>query len=43
MSFYKFQKVKNYLNENLFKKFIIFNKASCFSSVLFALKVNEDL
>jgi len=43
MSFYKLQKVKNYLNENLFKEFIIFSKASYFSFVLFALKANEDL
>ncbi len=43
MSFYKLQKVKKYLNENLFKKFIIFSKASYFSLILFALKANEDL
>jgi len=43
MSFYKLQKVKKYLNKNLFKKFIIFSKASYFSLVLFALKANEDL
>ncbi len=43
MSFYKLQKVKKYLNENLFKEFITFSKASYFSSVLFALKANEDL
>ncbi len=43
MSFYKLQKVKKYLNENLFKEFIIFSKASYFSLVLFALKANEDL
>ncbi len=43
MSFYKLQKVKKYLNENLFKEFIIFSKASYFSLVLFTLKANEDL
>ncbi len=43
MSFYKLQKVKKYLNENLFKKFITFSKASYFSSVLFTLKANKDL
>ncbi len=43
MSFYKLQKVKRYLNENLFKEFIIFSKASYFSSVLFILKANKDL
>ncbi len=43
MSLYKLQKVKKYLNENLFKKFIIFSKASYFSLILFALKANEDL
>ncbi len=43
MSFYKLQKVKKYLNENLFKEFIIFSKASYFSLVLFILKANEDL
>ncbi len=43
MSFYKLQKVKKYLNENFFKKFIIFSKALYFSLVLFALKANEDL
>ena len=43
MSFYKLQKVKKYLNKNLFKEFIIFSKASYFSLILFALKANEDL
>jgi len=43
MSLYKLQKVKKYLNENLFKEFIISSKASYFSLVLFALKANEDL
>jgi hypothetical protein len=43
MSFYKLQKVKKYLNENLFKEFITSNKASYFSLILFILKANEDL
>ncbi len=43
MFFYKLQKVKKYLNENLFKEFIISSKASYFSLVLFILKANEDL
>jgi len=43
MSFYKLQKVKKYLNENLFKDFITSSKVLYFSSVLFALKANEDL
>jgi len=43
MSFYKLQKVKKYLNENLFKEFIISSKASYFSLILFTLKANEDL
>jgi len=43
MSLYKLQKVKKYLNENLFKKFIIFSKVLYFSLVLFALKANKDL
>jgi len=43
MSLYKLQKVKKYLNENLFKEFITSNKASYFSLILFILKANEDL
>jgi len=43
MSLYKLQKVKKYLNKNLFKEFITFSKASYFSSVLFILKANKDL
>ncbi len=43
MSLYKLQKVKKYLNENLFKEFIISSKASYFSFLLFILKANEDL
>ena len=40
---YKLKKVKKYLIENLFKGFITFNKVSYFSSMLFAMKINEDL
>ncbi len=43
MSFYKLQKIKRYLNENLFKSFITFSKAFYFLLILFALKVNKDL
>ncbi len=43
MSLYKLQKVKKYLNENLFKEFITSSKASYFSLILFILKANEDL
>ena len=43
MSPYKLQKVKEYLNKNLFKDFITFSKAAYSSSVLFAQKANEDL
>ena len=43
MSSYKFEKIKKYLIENLFKSFITFNKALYFSSMLFAIKVNENL
>ena len=43
MSLYKLQKVKKYLNENLFKEFINSSKASYFSFVLFTLKANKDL
>ena len=43
MSSYKFEKIKKYLIENLFKSFITFNKTSYFSSMLFAMKVNENL
>ncbi len=43
MSFYKLQKVKKYLNKNLFKEFIISSKASYFSLILFILKANKDL
>ena len=40
---YKFEKIKKYLIENLFKRFITFNKILYFSSMLFAMKVNENL
>ena len=43
MSLYKLQKVKKYLNENLFKDFITLSKAVYSSSVLFAMKANSDL
>jgi len=43
MSLYKLQKVKKYLNENLFKEFITFSKASYFLLILFILKANENL
>ncbi len=39
----KLLKVKNYLNENLSKKFITSSQTLYFFSVLFALKANEDL
>ena len=40
---YKFEKIKKYFIKNLFKSFITFNKISYFSSMLFVMKVNEDL
>ena len=40
---YKFEKIKKYFIENLFKNFITLNKVLYFSSMLFAMKVNEDL
>ena len=43
MSLYKLQKIKKYLNENLFKGFITLSKAVYFSSMLFTLKINSDL
>ena len=43
MSLYKLQKVKEYLNENLFKDFIMLSKVAYFSSVLFTLKMNSNL
>ena len=43
MLLYKFEKIKKYFIENLFKDFITFNKISYFSLMLFAIKINEDL
>ena len=43
MSSYKLKKIKKYLIENLFKSFITFNKILYFSSMLFIMKINEDL
>ena len=43
MSFYKLQKIKEYLNENLSKSFITSSKISYFSLILFILKINDDL
>ena len=43
MSLYKFKKIKKYFIKNLFKNFITFNKTSYFSSMLFVMKVNENL
>ena len=43
MFLYKFEKIKKYLTENLFKNFITFNKILYFSSMLFAIKINENL
>ena len=40
---YKLEKIKKYLTENLFKRFITFNKTLYFSSMLFAMKINGDL
>ena len=40
---YKLQKVKEYLNENLFKDFITLSKMAYSSSVLFTLKMNSNL
>ena len=40
---YKFEKIKEYFIENLVKNFITFKKVLYFSSMLFAMKVNEDL
>ena len=43
MSSCKFKKIKKYFIENLFKDFITLNKILYFSSMLFAIKVNENL
>ena len=40
---YKLEKIKEYVIENLFKNFIMFNKALYLSSILFAMKINENL
>ncbi len=45
MSFYKLQRIQKYLNENLLKNFITFNKILYFSLILFilfTLKINND-
>ena len=43
MFLYKFEKIKKYFIENLFKDFITFNKILYFLSMLFIIKVNENL
>jgi len=43
MSSYKLQKVKEYLKENLKKKFITLSKASFASSILFVKKKDNSL
>jgi len=43
MSSYKLQKVKEYLEENLKKKFITLSKASFASSILFVKKKDNSL
>ncbi len=43
MSSYKLQKIKEYLEENLKKKFITFSKASFASSILFVKKKDDSL
>ena len=40
---YKFEKIKKYFIENLFKNFITLNKVLYFLSMLFIMKVNENL
>jgi len=40
---YKLQKIKEYLEENLKKKFITFSKASFASSILFVEKKDDSL
>ena len=40
---YKFEKIKKYFIENLFKSFITFNKILYFLSMLFTMKINENL
>ena len=43
MLLYKLQKIKEYLNENLFKDFITLSKTVYTLSVLFTLKINSNL
>jgi len=43
MSSYKLQKIKEYLEENLKKKFIMLSKASFASSILFVEKKDDSL
>ena len=43
MSSYKLEKIKKSFIKNLFKDFIMFNKVLYFSSILFVMKINEDL
>jgi len=43
MSSYKLQKIKEYLEENLKKKFITLSKASFASSILFVKKKDDSL
>jgi len=43
MSSYKLQKIKEYLKENLKKKFITFSKASFASLILFIKKKDDSL
>ena len=43
LSGYKLQKMKEYIAENFKKNFIEFSKIPYFMSILFALKINEDL
>ena len=40
---YKLEKIKKYFIENLFENFITFNIILYFSSILFAMKINENL
>ncbi len=40
---YKLQKIKEYLEENLKKKFITLSKASFASSILFVKKKDDNL
>jgi hypothetical protein len=43
LSSHKLQKIKEYLKENLKKKFITFSKASFTSSILFIKKKDDNL